>query len=56
MHVEDIVAAVEFEWLENVVPCGASYGGMPVTGRTGPRVVSIPAAHASFTSGGGYDG
>ncbi len=31
-HVEDIVAAVEFERLDDVVLCGASYGGVPVTG------------------------
>ena len=31
-HVEDIVAVLEFENLRDVVLCGASYGGMPVTG------------------------
>ncbi|MEJ7561607.1 MAG: alpha/beta fold hydrolase [Ilumatobacteraceae bacterium] len=31
-HVQDIVALVEFENLRDVVMCGASYGGMPVTG------------------------
>lgn len=31
-HVDDIVAVVEFERLEQVVLCGASYGGMAVTG------------------------
>ncbi len=31
-HVEDIVAVLEFENLSDVVLCGASYGGMPVTG------------------------
>jgi pimeloyl-ACP methyl ester carboxylesterase len=31
MHVEDIVAVLEFENLHDVVLCGASYGGMPVT-------------------------
>jgi pimeloyl-ACP methyl ester carboxylesterase len=43
-HVEDIVAAVEFERLEGVVLCAASYGGMPVTvaaERLGDRVRRI---------------
>lgn len=43
-HVEDVVATVEFERLEGVVLCGASYGGMPVTvaaDRLGDRVRSI---------------
>ena len=43
-HVEDIVAAVEFERLDDVVLCGASYGGMPVTGaadRLGRRVRGV---------------
>ena len=31
-HVEDVVAVLEFEDLRDVVLCGASYGGMPVTG------------------------
>ena len=31
-HVQDIVAVLEFEDLRDVVLCGASYGGMPVTG------------------------
>ena len=31
-HIEDIVAVLEFEDLHNVVLCGASYGGMPITG------------------------
>ena len=31
-HVEDILAVLEFEDLHDVVLCGASYGGMPVTG------------------------
>ena len=31
-HVEDVVAAVELEDLYEVVLCGHSYGGMPVTG------------------------
>lgn len=31
-HVEDILALIEFEDLRQVVLCGASYGGMPVTG------------------------
>ena len=31
-HVEDVVAVVEFEDLDEVILCGASYGGMPVTG------------------------
>jgi pimeloyl-ACP methyl ester carboxylesterase len=31
-HVLDIVGLVEFENLRDVVLCGASYGGMPVTG------------------------
>ena len=31
-HVEDIVAVLEYENLRDVVLCGASYGGMPVTG------------------------
>ena len=43
-HVEDIVAALEFERLDDVVLCGASYGGMPVTGaadRLGDRVRGV---------------
>lgn len=31
-HIEDVVAVLEFEELHNVVLCGASYGGMAVTG------------------------
>jgi pimeloyl-ACP methyl ester carboxylesterase len=31
-HVHDVVAVLEFEDLEEVVLCGASYGGMSVTG------------------------
>ncbi|MGH3115884.1 MAG: alpha/beta fold hydrolase [Gaiellales bacterium] len=31
-HVADIVSVLEFENLGDVVLCGASYGGMPVTG------------------------
>ena len=31
-HVEDIVSVLEFEDLRDVVLCGHSYGGMPVTG------------------------
>ena len=31
-HIEDVVAVLEFEQLRDVVLCGASYGGMPVTG------------------------
>lgn len=31
-HIADVVAAVEFEDLRDVVLCGASYGGMAVTG------------------------
>jgi pimeloyl-ACP methyl ester carboxylesterase len=31
-HVADVVAVLEFENLRDVVLCGASYGGMPVTG------------------------
>jgi pimeloyl-ACP methyl ester carboxylesterase len=31
-HVEDVVAVLEFENLRDVVLCGASYGGIPVTG------------------------
>lgn len=30
-HVQDIIGVVEFENLRDVVMCGASYGGMPVT-------------------------
>lgn len=43
-HVDDIVAAVEFEQLNDVVLCGASYGGMAVTGaadRLGERVRAV---------------
>ena len=43
-HVEDIVSVVEFERLDSVVLCGASYGGMAVTGaadRLGDRVRAI---------------
>ena len=31
-HIDDLVAVLEFEDLHDVVLCGASYGGMPVTG------------------------
>ncbi|MEO5840647.1 MAG: alpha/beta fold hydrolase [Acidimicrobiales bacterium] len=31
-HVDDIVQLLEFENIHDVVLCGASYGGMPVTG------------------------
>ncbi len=31
-HIDDIVALIEFENLRDVVLCGASYGGVPVTG------------------------
>ena len=31
-HIDDVVAVLEFEDLHNVVLCGASYGGMAVTG------------------------
>jgi pimeloyl-ACP methyl ester carboxylesterase len=31
-HIDDIVAVLEFEDLHDVVLCGASYGGMPITG------------------------
>jgi pimeloyl-ACP methyl ester carboxylesterase len=31
-HVQDVVAVLEYEDLHDVVLCGASYGGMPVTG------------------------
>ena len=31
-HIDDVVAVLEFEQLHNVVLCGASYGGMAVTG------------------------
>ncbi|MET0457699.1 MAG: alpha/beta fold hydrolase [Ilumatobacteraceae bacterium] len=31
-HIDDVVAVLEFEDLHNVVLCGASYGGMPITG------------------------
>jgi pimeloyl-ACP methyl ester carboxylesterase len=31
-HIEDVVAVLEFEDLHDVVMCGASYGGMAVTG------------------------
>jgi pimeloyl-ACP methyl ester carboxylesterase len=31
-HIDDVVAVLEFEELHNVVLCGASYGGMVVTG------------------------
>ncbi|MGH9003371.1 MAG: alpha/beta fold hydrolase, partial [Acidimicrobiia bacterium] len=30
-HVDDIVALLQFEQLDAVILCGASYGGMPVT-------------------------
>ena len=33
-HVDDVVAMLEFEDLDEVILCGASYGGMPVTGAT----------------------
>jgi pimeloyl-ACP methyl ester carboxylesterase len=32
VHVKDVMASLEFEDLHRVVLCGASYGGMPVTG------------------------
>jgi len=31
-HIEDVVAVLEFEDLHDVVLCGASYGGMVITG------------------------
>jgi pimeloyl-ACP methyl ester carboxylesterase len=31
-HIADIVSLVQFERLRDVIPCGASYGGMPATG------------------------
>jgi pimeloyl-ACP methyl ester carboxylesterase len=31
-HIADIVTVLQFEQLADVVLCGASYGGMPVTG------------------------
>jgi pimeloyl-ACP methyl ester carboxylesterase len=31
-HIQDVIAVLEFEDLRRVVLCGASYGGMPVTG------------------------
>jgi pimeloyl-ACP methyl ester carboxylesterase len=31
-HVDDVVALLEREDLDEVVLCGQSYGGMPVTG------------------------
>ena len=40
-HVDDIGAVLEFENLHDVVLCGASYGGVPVTGaadRESPRI------------------
>jgi pimeloyl-ACP methyl ester carboxylesterase len=43
-HVQDVVATIEFENLEGVVLCGASFGGMPVTGaadRTAERIALI---------------
>lgn len=36
-HVEDVVAVIEYEDLRGVVLCGASYGGMAVTG-AGDRI------------------
>ena len=32
VHIDDIVAVLEFERLRDVVLCGASYGGLPATG------------------------
>jgi pimeloyl-ACP methyl ester carboxylesterase len=43
-HVEDIVAVLEFEDLQDVVLCGASYGGMAVTAaadRVAPRIALV---------------
>jgi pimeloyl-ACP methyl ester carboxylesterase len=43
-HVEDVIAVLEFEDLRDVVLCGASYGGVPVTGaadRVPERVSSV---------------
>ena len=43
-HVDDVVDAVEAEPIDRVVLCGASYGGMPVTGaadRLGQRVRAL---------------
>jgi len=31
-HIDDVVAVLEFEDIHDVVLCGASYGGMPITG------------------------
>lgn len=43
-HIEDVLALLEFENLRGVVLCGASYGGMPVTGaaaRATQRIASL---------------
>jgi pimeloyl-ACP methyl ester carboxylesterase len=43
-HIDDVVAVLEFEDLRDVVLCGASYGGMPVTGaadRAAERIRSV---------------
>jgi pimeloyl-ACP methyl ester carboxylesterase len=43
-HVQDVIAVLEFEDLHNVVLCGASYGGMAVTGaadRVAHRIAQV---------------
>ncbi len=41
-HIEDVVAVLEFEDLHDVVLCGATYGGMAVTGAAN-RILRQPA-------------
>jgi pimeloyl-ACP methyl ester carboxylesterase len=54
-HVDDVVAVLEFEELTSVVLCGASYGGMAVTGaadRVPDRVAQVIYIDALVPSGG----
>lgn len=54
-HVDDVVAVLEFEELSRVVLCGASYGGMAITGaadRIPDRVAQMIYIDALVPNGG----
>jgi pimeloyl-ACP methyl ester carboxylesterase len=40
-HIDDVVAVIEFERLDDVVLCGQNYGGMVVTGVADRAAVRI---------------
>lgn len=53
-HVDDVVAVLEFETLRDVVLCGASYGGMPVTGaadQVADRIRLVQMRRGSLSAG-----